>query len=148
MSTTPQEPCDCLNYCGDDDRVEKGNVKPCDHMLTRRERERVVTQQLATITALRQTYGADNVFELVEKMHAKVEQTCKDAALWQAYKARKDAVIAAGMGRTLLREPVKSITDFKECYCPPDQCGAPVIMGRQTPCIRKMNDPAQQKATP
>jgi hypothetical protein len=73
MNASPQESCDCLNYCGDDDRVEEGQVKPCDNMLARRERERVVTQQLATITALRQIYGATNVFELIEKMHAKLE---------------------------------------------------------------------------
>lgn len=80
MSASPQESCDCLNRCGDDYRVEKGQVKPCDNMLARRERERVVTQQVATITALRQTYGADNVFELIEKMHASVEARNADIA--------------------------------------------------------------------
>ena len=57
----------------------------------------------------------------------------------KAVQGRKDMRDALVVGRSLLREPVKSIADLKECYCPPDKCGAPVIMGRQTPCIRKMN---------
>ena len=64
--------CDCLNDCGDDDRLKTGKVQPCPHMQVRLERERVVTQQLATITSLRQTYGASNVFELIEIMHQKL----------------------------------------------------------------------------
>ena len=33
-----------------------------------------------------------------------IESLAKDAKQWQAYKARKDAVIAAGMGRNALRK--------------------------------------------
>ena len=64
--------CDCLNYCGDDDRVKCGKVKPCENMTARMERDRVVSQQLGTITTLRSTYGADNIFDLIEKLHAAV----------------------------------------------------------------------------
>jgi hypothetical protein len=27
-----KEKCDCLNYCGDDDRIRNGKAKPCDEM--------------------------------------------------------------------------------------------------------------------
>ena len=64
--------CDCLNDCGDDDRLKTGKVQPCEHMAARLERQRVISEQVATITQLRNIYGADNIFELIEKMHAKV----------------------------------------------------------------------------
>jgi hypothetical protein len=35
--------------------------------------------------------------------------------------------------RSLLRSPSERP---RVCYCPEGKCGAPVIMGRQTPCIR------------
>ncbi len=41
----------------------------------------------------------------------------------------------AKMPKSLLR-PANEIP--KGCYCPPDTCQAPVIMGRQTPCRRKI----------
>lgn len=64
--------CDCLNDCGDDDRIKSGKVKPCEHMAARMEHDRMVSQQLGTITTLRSTYGADNIFDLIEKLHAAV----------------------------------------------------------------------------
>jgi hypothetical protein len=79
------EPCDCLNWCGDDDRVGKGNVKPCDNMLAKRERERVISQQLATITELRATYGGENILELIEAMHATVAKQREGIALAYAH---------------------------------------------------------------
>lgn len=66
--------CDCLNDCGDDDRVKSGKVKPCENMQARIERDRVVTQQLAIITALRGIYAAENIFDLIEKMQAEVKR--------------------------------------------------------------------------
>lgn len=50
--------------------------------------------------------------------------------------------ITKPQGQSLLRRPVKSITEVSAeipggCYCPPDRCSAPVIMGRQTPCLRR-----------
>ena len=44
--------------------------------------------------------------------------------------------------QSLLRKPVKSISEISAaipggCHCPPDRCSAPVIMGRQTPCLRR-----------
>jgi len=64
--------CDCLNDCGDDDRLKTGKVQPCEHMAKRLERQRLISEQVATITHLRQIYGADNIFELIEKMHAEI----------------------------------------------------------------------------
>ena len=55
--------------------------------------------------------GAEEVQRLQDRMvsaRAKVvaalEQLEKDAESWRKYKARKDAAIAAGMGRSPLRE--------------------------------------------
>ena len=50
--------------------------------------------------------------------------------------------------QSLLRKPVSSIMEISAtipggCYCPPDRCGAPVIMGRQTPCLRRDDTAAQ-----
>jgi hypothetical protein len=58
----------------------------------------------------------------------------------------------APVGGPLLRRPVKSLAEVSAsipggCYCPPDRCGAPVIMGRQTPCLRR-TDPAPEAAQP
>lgn len=35
-----KEPCDCLNYCGDDPRLACGEVAPCPELLARRAAER------------------------------------------------------------------------------------------------------------
>ena len=51
-----------------------------------------------------------------------LEAVVRDAELWRAYKARKDAAIAAGMGRNPLRQEIKpdikqaapAITDDKQ----------------------------------
>jgi hypothetical protein len=40
----------------------------------------------------------------------------------------------AGTPQSLLREVNARPS---KCYCPPNECHAPVIMGRQTPCIRQ-----------
>ncbi len=54
--------------------------------------------------------------------------------------------------QSLLRKPVSSIMEISAtipggCYCPPDRCGAPVIMGRQTPCLRRDDTAAQPAQT-
>lgn len=41
----------------------------------------------------------------------------------------------------LLRKPVKSILELGPCHCPPNTCQAPIIMGRQTPCLRNVASP-------
>lgn len=64
--------CDCLNDCGDDPDLKTGKVQPCKNMAVHLERQRVISAQVATITKLREFYGADNIFELIDKMHAKV----------------------------------------------------------------------------
>ena len=53
---------------------------------------------------------------------------------------------AVGLGASLLRQPVKSLRELSKtipggCYCPPGVCGAPVIMGQQTPCLRTDTTP-------
>lgn len=64
------------------------------------------------------------------------------------------AVSGAGMLGSLLRKPVASIAELSKtipggCYCPPGICQAPVIMGRQTPCLRHSNEHAPEpKAEP
>jgi hypothetical protein len=49
---------------------------------------------------------------------------------------------APAQPQSMLRKPVSSIAEISAtipggCYCPPDKCGAPVIMGMQTPCLRR-----------
>jgi hypothetical protein len=49
--------------------------------------------------------------------------------------------------RSLLHKPVKHISEVSAgipggCYCPPDKCQAPVIMGQQTPCLRRKGEPS------
>lgn len=59
------------------------------------------------------------------------------------------AILAdAAQPESLLRDPIKpSELSALPCYCPPDHCQAPVIMGRQMPCNRKMRgEPAPADA--
>ena len=47
--------------------------------------------------------------------------------------------------QSLLRKPVRNIAEISAaipggCYCPPGECGAPIIMGRQTPCLRRKEE--------
>lgn len=64
--------CDCLNDCGDDPWLKDGSGRatPCTRLQARQEEKRQIDAQLAKITALRQTYGAATIFELIDKMHA------------------------------------------------------------------------------
>ena len=51
------------------------------------------------------------------KRDAVPEDVRKDAELWRAYKKRKDEVIAAGMGKKVLRDaaaPAMSKSDMKQ----------------------------------
>ena len=66
--------CDCLNDCGDDPALKSGKVQPCENMLARIEQDRQVSEQLAKITELRKVYGASNLYELMDKMHAEVKR--------------------------------------------------------------------------
>ena len=36
----------------------------------------------------------------------------------------------------MLNKPITGPGQLGPCHCPPDKCMAPVIMGRQTPCLR------------
>lgn len=42
---------------------------------------------------------------------------------------------------SLLRKPVKHISELGPCHCPPGRCSAPVIMGVQTMCLRNVPGP-------
>lgn len=87
--------CDCLNDCGDDPWLKDGSGRatPCDKLAARQEHARVISERLATITALRANYGADNVFELIELMHAEVVRL--DAVQRSLFAQRGDLHLAA-----------------------------------------------------
>jgi len=53
-----------------------------------------------------------------------------------ALRAENDALKKQPARVSLLRKPVKHISELGPCHCPPDVCSAPVIMGVQTPCLR------------
>ena len=55
-----------------------------------------------------------------------------------------DAAIKAAEAGSLLREPNALPT---LCYCPPDKCLAPVVMGRQAPCLRAPAHPSPEPAS-
>ncbi len=84
MSAVKPKPvtCDCLNDCGDDPWLKDGSsrAQPCDNMLARQEHERSMAQQLAMVSRLREAYGAGNLFELIEKIHAAVAARDADVA--------------------------------------------------------------------
>ena len=58
-----------------------------------------------------------------------------DAIQVQCVCCRQTHYIAPAL-RSLLRAPITGPGQFGPCHCPPDECKAPVIMGRQTPCLR------------
>lgn len=63
------------------------------------------------------------------------------AAVYCAERILHGGLTAAPVREEAGAEPDKSLlrpAGWKPtcCYCPPDRCGAPVIMGRQTPCLR------------
>lgn len=53
-----------------------------------------------------------------------------------ALRAENEALKKQPARVSLLRKPVKHISELGPCHCPPDVCSAPVIMGVQTPCLR------------
>ena len=58
-----------------------------------------------------------------------------DAIQVQCVCCRQTHYIAPAL-RPLLRAPITGPGQLGPCHCPPDECQAPVIMGRQTPCLR------------
>ena len=62
--------------------------------------------------------------------------------LTHALRDATEAPTVMGEPVSLLRAPVKNLADIKVCYCPPDKCQAPVIMGRQVACTRKLHPQA------
>ena len=76
---------------------------------------------------------------------------------WDRMRKAGDAARAAlaqreAQPQSLLRKPVRNIREISAaipggCYCPPGQCDAPVVMGQQTPCLRR-NDASKQGAKP
>jgi hypothetical protein len=63
--------------------------------------------------------------------------------------ATEQAPEAQAKRRSLLRAPISATNPLPPgCYCPPDQCQAPRIMGTQTPCRRVLATPATEQAAP
>jgi len=81
--------------------------------------------------------AADTIAALCKELEA-AQETLQH--LNHALRDATESPTFMGEPVSLLRQPVKSLLDIRECYCPPDKCQAPVIMGRQTPCIRKFNE--------
>lgn len=69
---TARIPCDCLNLCGDDERVKKGTVKPCAEWVVAKAREldamRLGDMQRAT------GYAADPIGTLQELQRLRGER--------------------------------------------------------------------------
>jgi hypothetical protein len=58
---------------------------------------------MALIERYRTAGGREEHHTYKEEVERVLEEVCADAKQWRKYKARKDAVIAAGMGRNPLR---------------------------------------------
>lgn len=72
----------------------------------------------------------------------KPERLAHERAMVRASVAEKAARALLAAPQSLLRKPVKNISEISAatpggCNCPPDRCSAPVVMGRQTPCLRR-----------
>jgi hypothetical protein len=68
----------------------------------------------------------------------------RDVAVILAALTPKEAPAATGAGERLLKPTGSKPT---RCCCPPDRCDAPVIMGRQAPCLR-VQPQAREEAQP
>lgn len=91
------EPCDCLNDCGDDERVGQYLVEPCAHALTRAKRKLETLQAEVDLRAdaaryrwLRDSPESSGI--LVDMFNASVEDGYK-------FDAEIDAEIAASTPR-------------------------------------------------
>lgn len=60
----PLGPCDCLNYCGDDQRVAQGSVRECD----RHRERRLQDGRAARIAQILRETGHDNVLPALEQL--------------------------------------------------------------------------------
>lgn len=69
-----ESPCDCLNDCGDDPWLKDGSGRavPCPNLRAYQEEKCKVAAELAKIAELRNTYGAANLYDLLDKLHAEV----------------------------------------------------------------------------
>ena len=99
----PLELCDCDQSIAD--HVESRTTDSF-HMGSRlRQAVRriyVLESELATLNAALKTTSEGNARLVAENAALK-----QDAELWRAYKKRKDDVIAAGMGRKILRDAAR-----------------------------------------
>jgi len=59
---------------------------------------------LRVMAARGQCVTSDEVADAHKALQSAIEGLVRDAESWRAYKARKDAVIAAGMGRNPMRK--------------------------------------------
>jgi hypothetical protein len=51
----PDQPCDCLCYCGDDPRIERGQAKPCEYSVAQARQLAEVTRRMELQRSLADT---------------------------------------------------------------------------------------------
>lgn len=61
--------------------------------------------------------------------------------LWNRIRESYITTFAAALVAAQPPSPPAPSADLGPCYCPPDACQAPVIMGRRTPCLRSAAPP-------
>jgi hypothetical protein len=66
--------CDCLNECGDDPSLKSCKAAACDKLKQRREQDLQRALETVRVNLLMQQYGVTTVYNLIEHLHAKVEQ--------------------------------------------------------------------------
>lgn len=59
---------------------------------------------------------------------------------WMAdyFTANSQQVAVPQIPESLLRKPVKHVSELGPCHCPPGTCSAPVIMGQRAMCLRNI----------
>lgn len=99
-------------------------------------------------------YMGDNVEEMWRVWQARAAMQAAepdDSALVAQFKQNwQDNIVPAldAKRKSLLRPAISTADQLPPgCYCPPDKCQAPAIMGRQTPCRRKFAAPDRAPST-
>lgn len=57
---------------------------------------------------------------------------------WQASRKQEQQVAVPQVLESLLRKPVKHVSELGPCHCSPGICQAPVIMGQRAMCLRNI----------
>lgn len=79
--------------------------------------------------------GVDLGRSTADKFNRVSERVGCDVRLYAAAPSASDLPAPA---RSLLRPAITGPGQLGPCHCPPDVCQAPVIQGRQTPCLRNV----------